>query len=203
LTVQNNRCIILIQLLSAALILFTNCRVPTTARDWLYHEESFDKFYYIARKEVMDTAIETDWVYSVETSVIQMKNFHQNFFPKHSTLCGKYTAYAIYKSNELISSFNDYPFPIHLTRKQTEQPSYTRITLVFSLGNLTVVVAKAQTGWKQLPYLPIYFVYFCLWVPCSLHPIFCNFRPFQLEKHLQLPFPHQAHSTIIGISIFI
>ena len=192
---------------------------PTTVRDWQYHEESFDKFYYIARKEVLDTATWKPLGYVFILSRPKRysdEKFSPELFSKTFNLMPENMpayAYAIYKSKELISSFNDYPFPIHLTRKQTEQPSYTRINkdgyseLWYSASsNLIVVIAKAQNRWLET--ITLFAYLFCVFLFMGAMFLLVRFvtqfgfRPSNWKKHLQLTFRTQVHSTIIGISIF-
>lgn len=192
---------------------------PTTVRDWQYHEESFDKFYYIARKEVVDTASAKPIGYVFILSRPKRysdEKFSPELFSKTFNLVPENMpayAYAIYKNKELIGSYNDYPFPIHLTRRQTEQPSYSKINkdgyseLWYSASsNLMVVIAKPQNKWLET--ITLFSYLFCVFL--LMGAVFriirfvsqSGFRPSNWRKQLQLTFRTQVHTTIIGISIF-
>lgn len=191
----------------------------TSAGDWQYYEESFDKFYYIARKVVTDTASKNTLGYVFVIS--RPKRYaDEKFNPELFTQSGKQLpnntqsdAYAIYKDKELISSVNDYPFPIHLAEKE---PGQTAIKKVNRKGyselwytpssNLTVVIAKSQN--RLLETVTLFAYLFCLFLlllaSFSLVQI-CLQLGLRIEdwkKHLQLTFRTQVHTTIIGISIF-
>ena len=99
----------------------------TSVGDWQYYEESFDKFYYIARKVVVDTASKSIQGYVFVIS--RPKRYaDEKFSPEIFSQSGNQMpnniqadAYAIYKGRELIRSVNDYPFPIHLDVKEHGQ----------------------------------------------------------------------------------
>lgn len=192
---------------------------PTSVRDWQYHEESFNKFYYIARKVVMDTSRQGIIGYVFILSRPKRyadEKFSPELFSKTFNLVPENMppyAYAIYKNKELISSFNDYPFPIHLTHRQPEQTMYERVNrngyseLWYTASStLLVVIAKPENQLLETITLFAYlFVVFLLMVAVFEIIRFLikfGFHPAGWKKQLQLTFRTQVQSTIIGISIF-
>ncbi|NCU05470.1 MAG: hypothetical protein GXC73_15980, partial [Chitinophagaceae bacterium] len=192
---------------------------PTSVRDWQYYEESFDRFYYIARKEVVDreTGRLTGFIFLVSRPKrYSDEKFYPELFSKSFNLLPDNApayAYAIYKNKELITSANDYPFPIHLTQEQENKSTYTRIKkngyleLWYSASkSLTVVVTKPQNNLLES-------ITLFAWLFCVFLLMLTIFRMVQYllrlgvnrsqwKQHLQLTFRTQVHTTIIGISIF-
>ncbi|HTH31492.1 MAG TPA: hypothetical protein VL946_09075, partial [Lacibacter sp.] len=130
---------------------------PTSGGDWQYYEESFDKFYYIARRAVHDK--ETNQVIGYVFIISRPKRyadekFNPELFSRTFSLLPDNMAsyaYAIYKNKELISAVNDYPFPIHLNSTKNARPpieqkrrnGYSELWYTVS-KDLTVVVVKPQ-----------------------------------------------------------
>lgn len=190
---------------------------PTSVRDWQYHEESFDKFYYIARKEVKDTSsnkllgyvfiLSRPKHYSDEKIASQLFSKVTNPLPESMP---EYS-YAVYKNKELINSFNDYPFPIHLNNVQAEQLSYKKVQrngyseLWYTSANLTVIVAKQENRLLETITLFAYLFFVFLLMMAAFRSIqFLTRTGFNLSRwkeELQLTFRSQVHTTIIGISI--
>ena len=192
---------------------------PTSFRDWHYYEESFDKFYYIARKDVVDR--ETNALMGYVFVLSRPKRYaDQKFYPELFAKSMNETdddaalyAHAIYKNRELISSVNDYPFPIHLTSEQLDRPSleqkqrngYSELWYT-ATKNLTVVVVKPQN--KLLETITLFAYLFCVFL-LMLSLFRLVQRSLKLggnlsgwKKEWQLTFRTQVHTTIIGISIF-
>lgn len=191
----------------------------TTVRDWQYYEESFDKFYYIARKDVIDR--ETNDLLGYVFILSRPKRYADaKFYPELFSTSINETAdnadsyaYAIYKNRELISSVNDYPFPIHLTSATPSRPSlerqqrngYSELWYT-ATKNLTVVVVKPQN--KVLETITLFAYLFCVFL-LMLSLFRLVQRVLKLggkwanwKQQWQLTFRTQVHTTIIGISIF-
>ncbi len=192
---------------------------PTTVKDWQFYEESFDKFYYIAKKEI--TNPQTKRIEGYVFLIARPKRyadekFDPQLFSKTFNLLPESMpsyAYAVYKNKELISSYNDYPFPVHLTRQQSKQPSFTKVKhngfseLWYNASsNLTVVIAKPQN--KLLETITLFAYLFCVFLLMVAAYRIVRFitqfglKPAGWKDHLQLTFRTQVHTTIIGISIF-
>ena len=192
---------------------------PTTVKDWQYYEESFDKFYYIAKKEIADP--ETKKLQGYVFIISRPKRyadekFDPQLFSKTFNLLPESMpsyAYAVYKNKELISSFNDYPFPVHLTVQQSEQPSFSKIKRngyselwYTASSNLMVVIAKPQN--KLLETITLFAYLFCVFLMMVVFFRVIRFisqfglKPSGWKSQLQFTFRTQVHTTIIGISVF-
>lgn len=191
----------------------------TSVRDWQYYEESYDKFYYIARKDVVnpETTELMGYVFILSRPKRYAdEKFYPELFSRTVNQSGDNTAshaYAIYKNGELINSFNDYPFPIHLKETKTERPTYERVQrngyseLWYTASkNLTVVVVKAQN--KVLETITLFAYLFCVFLlMLSLFRLVqrilqLGINRAEWKEQWQLTFRTQVHTTIIGISIF-
>lgn len=192
---------------------------PTSVRDWQYYEESFDKFYYIARRDVTDR--ETNQVIGYVFIISRPKRYaDEKFYPELFSRTFNLLpddmpsyAYAIYKNKELISSVNDYPFPIHLndTKKarllieQKKKNGYSELWYSTS-KDLTVIVVKPQN--RLLEGITLFAYLFCVFlIMLALfrlvqYVLQLGIKPEKWKEHLQLTFRTQVHTTIIGISIF-
>jgi signal transduction histidine kinase len=190
----------------------------TSVGDWKYYEESFDKFYYIARKVVVDlTSTNTQgYVFVISRPKRYAdEKFNPELFSQStnpSSNSHQFDAYAIYKSGELINSVNDYPFPIHL---DVVKPGQTTIKKVIQKGyselwytpskNLTVVIAKSQN--RLLETITLFAYLFCVFLLMLTffrlvqYFLQLGFRTARWKNQLQLTFRTQVHTTIIGISI--
>ncbi|MFY7839569.1 MAG: HAMP domain-containing protein, partial [Lacibacter sp.] len=191
----------------------------TSSSEWKYYEESFDKFYYIARKAVADTAADQKQGYVFVISRPKRyadEKFNADIFYRSDTKVPDNTvayAYAIYKGTELINSVNDYPFPIHLdslskgdkTERRVNKKGYSELWYS-STSNLTVIIAKSQN--RLLETITLFAYLFCVFLlmlaSFRLVQYFLQLglRPAEWKAHLQLTFRTQVHTTIIGISIF-
>lgn len=191
----------------------------TSVREWQYYEESYDKFYYITRKEVVDKA--TNRIQGYVFVISRPKRYTDEkfnpdiFYRADSKVPDNMHsyAYAIYKGKELISSVNDYPFPIHLssrnksetTERKVNKNGYSELWYTSS-NNLTVVIAKSQN--RLLETITLFAYLFCVFLlmlaAFRLVQYFLQLglRPAEWKAHLQLTFRTQVHTTIIGISIF-
>lgn len=190
-----------------------------TNADWRYYEESFDKFYYLSRRELTDTSSFKAKGYVFVLSKPRRysgEKFYPELFSKTFNLQTDFTpayAYAIYKNDELVNSYNDYAFAIHLPLHHTT-PSGFHEHIVDGFSELwynatpsrAVVVVKRKDGWLQAITLFAYlFLLFLL--------MFVLFRILQmvLENKLRLQkwkatvqfnFRTQVHTTITAISVF-
>jgi two-component system, NtrC family, nitrogen regulation sensor histidine kinase NtrY len=187
--------------------------------DWRYYEESFDKFYYLARREVTDIATFKTKGYVFVLSKPRRysgEKFYPELFSKTFNLQTDFTpayAYAIYKNDELVNSYNDYPFAIHLPPHHTT-PSGFHEHAVDGFSELwynatpsrAVVVVKRKDGWLQAITLFAYlFLVFLM--------MFVLFRVLQTvsqnklslkkwKQTAQFNFRTQVHTTITAISVF-
>jgi signal transduction histidine kinase len=190
----------------------------TSVRDWRYYEESFDKFYYLAKKEVTDTTTKKNLGYLFILS--RPKRFtDQKFYPELfsktynlQTDNSPFYAYAIYKNKKLINHFNDYQFPIQLGTEEYDQPGFFEkkrngySELWYNISNdATVVIAKDENRVLETITLFAYLFFVFLIMGASYSVIQflskVHWRLAALKEQLQFTFRTQVHATIIGISV--
>jgi signal transduction histidine kinase len=192
---------------------------PTTVGAWRYYEGSFDKFYYLTKKEVTDTSLKAVAGYMFIVSRPRRysdEKFYPELFSKTFNALPENTpsyAYALYKNNELVSSFNDYPFKIHITEKDVKPLAYQRLKRndyselwYADSKDRTVVISKQQN--QALENITLFSVLFCVFL--LLLGIY-RFSEMIMHYRLKLnawklgmmfTFRSQVHTTIIAISIF-
>lgn len=191
---------------------------PLAGGEWRYYEEAYDRFYYIARREIIDTTSfkqrGTVFILSKPRRYTGEK-FYPELFSKTFNLQAEDVpayAYAMYKKGELISSYNDYPFPIHLPAHHTA-PSGFHSHVVNGYSELwfnaspdrAVVVVKKKDGWLQAITLFAYLflIFLLMW---AVYRLFRFIVKLQQQSNvwwdqLQLNFRSQVHTTITAISI--
>lgn len=160
-----------------------NLQSKNSAGNWKYYEQAFDKFYYLAKKEVTDINSFATRGYVFVLSKPRRysgEKFYPELFSKtfnqQSENSPSY-AYAIYKNGELINSYNDYPFPIHSPELKVEFSGFNE-QQINSFSELwysaspdrTVVVVKRIDGWLQAITLFAYLflVFLIMWTAYRL-----------------------------------
>ncbi len=192
---------------------------PTTVRDWQYYEESFDQFYYLAKKEITDTAEKKILGYVFILSSPRRyadEKFYPELFSKTYNLSPENTpayAYAIYKNGKLVNSYNDYPFKINLEESEIytggylkkKNKGYSELWFAESKERM-VIIARQQS--KLLESITLFAYLFCIFL--LLMAIFwlaeiiskTGLKRSKWKQMLELTFRSQVHVTIIGISVF-
>jgi two-component system, NtrC family, nitrogen regulation sensor histidine kinase NtrY len=191
---------------------------PLPSGEWRYYEESFDRFYYIARREMLDTGNFKVRGYVFVLSKPRRysgEKFYPELFSKTFNLQPEDVpayAYAMYKNGELINSYNDYPFPIHLPEHHSS-PSGFHAHIVNGYSELwfnaspdrAVVVVKRKDGWLQAITLFawLFLIFLLMW---AVNHLFRFIVKLQQQtgswwEQLQLNFRSQVHTTITAISI--
>jgi two-component system nitrogen regulation sensor histidine kinase NtrY len=191
---------------------------PTEVKDLMYHREAFDKFSYIVRRVVEDSAHQSRLGY-VFLVARPKKVESEAFYPQLMTspvdegnANSPEYAYAIYDSLELIKNNNDYPFAIHLTDKDIPIGEYeTRTHNGFkefwykTEGKIIVVVRKAQ---YFIEAITLFAYLFCLFLLLSGTMqlvgflIRARFRWSNIKELWQVNIRTQVHLTITFISLF-
>ena len=190
----------------------------TSVRDWRYYEESFDKFYYLAKKEVTDTATKKPlgflFILSRPKRFTDQK-FYPELFSKTYNLQAAnspFYAYAIYKNKKLINHFNDYQFPIQLGTDASDQPGFFEKNrngyseLWYNISNeATVIIVKDENRVLETITLFAYlfFVFLIMGAGYSVIQFLSkvHWRFAALKEQLEFTFRTQVHATIIGISV--
>lgn len=191
---------------------------PTNVADMRYFEKAFDKFAYISRKMVTDTAgVAIGYVfilsepkkYKNDALVPELFRTRKDFLPdEYSPIY----SYAIYNNKELIDYFNDYAFPTRLTDKQLPPNNFTYRwnegydELWYRDNNKVVIIARLNNLWLESLTLVAYlFTTFLLLLgifQVTSVLIRSRMRLSILRKELQLNLRTQVHGTIIFISLF-
>ncbi len=192
---------------------------PTSVRDWRYYEESFDRYYYIARRVVTDTSgvLPQGFVFIIsKPGRYADDKFHPELFSKQyrsqSNRLSDYS-YAVYKKGRLITANTDYAFPVLLNNQSTKSSGfeskkkngfselwYTASadrTVVVVRSNAILIEAITLFAW-------IFFVFLLLWAIYRMVRLFlkCGLNWSLWRQQLQLNFRTQVLTTIIVISIF-
>ncbi|HEX4957152.1 MAG TPA: HAMP domain-containing sensor histidine kinase [Lacibacter sp.] len=192
---------------------------PLPGGEWRYYEESYDRFYYIARREIVDTSSfqqrGTVFIISKPRRYTGEK-FYPELFSKTFNVKAEDVpayAYAMYKRGELINSYNDYPFPIHLPKHHTvpsgfhshDVNGYSELWFNAS-ADRAVVVVKKKDSWLQAITLFAYLflIFLLMWAVYRLFRflVMLQQQPGRWWEYLQLNFRSQVHTTITAISIF-
>ena len=191
----------------------------TTSSEWRFYEESFDKFYYIARKEVLDTNTFRPnghlFVISRPRTYTSGK-FNPELFSRTFNLQSENTpdySFAIYKNGALINSFNDYPFAIHLPKDEIIQRGfqkkiklgYSEMWYQTSRDRAVIVVRKENPLMEIITLFAYLFCTFLLsWAIYRTLRFVYHFgrRPHHWKQELQMRFRTQVHTTIITVTIF-
>ncbi len=92
---------------------------PTTIPNLMYYEKAYDKFSYIYKKVIQDGAGRISGYlfvqaeprsYKSEGLAPQLTQQRKEYLPEYSPVY----SYAIYSNNELVTYYNNYPFPTEL-----------------------------------------------------------------------------------------
>jgi two-component system, NtrC family, nitrogen regulation sensor histidine kinase NtrY len=191
---------------------------PTTVRDWQYHEESYDQFYYLAKREIRDTAKKTLGYVFILSSPRRYadEKFYPELFSKTYNLSPENTpayAYAIYKNGKLINSYNDYPFTTHLQDDEIytsgyvkkKNKGYTELWYAESKERMVVIARRQNMLLESITLFAYLFCIFLLMV--AVYRVAevvsrAGLKRYKWKQILSLTFRSQVHATIIGISIF-
>ncbi|NOT50551.1 MAG: HAMP domain-containing histidine kinase [Chitinophagaceae bacterium] len=202
-----------------ALSTILNVQTKPTNRDGLYYyETAFDKFNYITRRDVTDSAGNKLGSFFI---VSNYKNFSQDALfpelfkqfsqtdPEESPIYST----AIYDNDTLISPLGKYPFATSITPDQVPKDEFIQRTngdfneLWHRAGNKKVVVI-ARKKETTIETITLFSYIFCSFLFLVAVVQFISFilrtalSRKKLRELLQLNIRTQVHSTIIFISIF-
>ncbi|MBS1667464.1 MAG: HAMP domain-containing histidine kinase [Bacteroidetes bacterium] len=192
---------------------------PTGLAGLHYYEKSFDKYTYIYKKKITDTASKVLGYMYILSDLKDDKNdelspelFNQQkreFFPEYSP---EYS-YAVYDKNELVDYGNNYPFPSFLTTSQFPKLDYERrrngsyeelwhrVT-----DDKIVVIAKKDNSLLEsvtlFAYLFTSFIILLALVRIVSLLIATRLHLSRIRPYMRLNIRTQIHATIISISLF-
>lgn len=190
----------------------------TDTEGLFYYETSFDKFNYITRRDVKDTAGNKLGSFFI---VSNLKNYSRDALfpelfkqfkeaaPENSPIYSS----AVYDSLRLVSPPGNYPFPIWLTASEVPKEEFSskinddHDELWFKAGSeKVVVVARKKEATIEMitlfSYIFCSFLVLVAFVQLVTLILRTGYNRERLRKMFQLNIRSQVHSTIIFISIF-
>ena len=190
---------------------------PTGISDLFYYDESYDRFSYIIRKNVIDTGGTTlGYIFILarskkyKTDALYPELFsrgNENAIENSSVY-----AFAVYNNLQLISNHNDYAFATKLNKEQVPKEEFELNTkgdyaeLWYKAGPGNVVIIAKQDNFI-IEAITLFSYLFCAFLMVT--GIFWIFNIFirsrlkreQFKNYWQLSIRNQIHGTIIFISI--
>ncbi|HEY6064394.1 MAG TPA: histidine kinase, partial [Chitinophagaceae bacterium] len=191
---------------------------PTNINGLYYYETSPDRFNYITRRDVTDTAnkkLGSFFIVSNPKNSSQDALFPELFRqfqqtePENSPIYSK----AVYVNRRLVSPPGNYPFATWLKDSEIPREEFERRTngdfdeLWYRVGNEKVVVIARERETiietiTLFSYIFCSFLFLVAFVQLISFILKTRFKRKELRKLLQLNIRSQVHSTIIFISIF-
>ncbi len=191
---------------------------PTETEGLFYYETSFDKFNYITRRDVTDTADRKQGSFFI---VSNLKNYSRDALfpelfrqfkatdPENSPIYSN----AVFDSLRLISPPGNYPFPIWLTANEVPKEEFQQRKngdydeLWYKAGNekIVVIARKKQATIETITlfsYIFCSFLFLVVFVQLISFILKTGYNWSGLKKLFQLNIRSQVHGTIIFISIF-
>ena len=190
---------------------------PTRIPDLYYYDEAYDRFSYISKKTLTDTAGKTLGYVFILASPKKFKgdalspqlfSRGQNNSIENSSLY----AFAIYNNWKLITSHNDYPFATSLNKKNFTQRQFTirpkkdynELWYYAGADKMIVIAKKNSLSIESITLFSYLFCGFLLltaifWLVNML--IKSRFKFQRLRSYWQLSIRNQIHGTIIFISV--
>jgi len=191
---------------------------PTQTEGLYYYETSFDKFNYITRRDITDSADRKQGSFFI---VSNLKNYSRDaLFPElfrqfKETDAENSPIYsnAIYDSLRLVSPPGNYPFPIWLTANEIPKEEFRQVIngdydeLWYRAGSEKVVVIarKKETTIETITlfsYIFCSFLFLVAFVQLISLILKTGYNWLGLRKLFELNIRSQVHSTIIFISVF-
>jgi two-component system, NtrC family, nitrogen regulation sensor histidine kinase NtrY len=192
---------------------------PTTIPNLMYYEKAYDKFSYIYKKTIQNKSGKISGYlfvqaeprsYKSEGLAPQLTQQRKEYLPEYSPVY----SYAIYSDNELITYYNNYPFPTQLNdsilpRKDFEQRrnnGYDELWHTVSDDKIIVIAKKDNLLIEAITLFSYLFSAFLILVALfSVSTILIQTRLHwqQLKKFLQLNIRSQIQTTIIFVSLFL
>jgi len=192
---------------------------PTTIPDLMYYEKAYDKFSYIYKKVIQDRRGKISGYlfvqaeprsYKSEGLVPQLTQQHKEYLPQYSPVY----SYAIYSDNQLVTYYNNYPFPTELNDTlipkkdfvQRKSNGYDELWHTVSDDKIIVIAKKDNLLIEAITLFSYLFSAFLIlvalfWVSSVLIQTRLHWK--QLKEFLQLNIRTQIQTTIIFVSLFL
>ena len=190
---------------------------PTTFPDLFYYDEAYDRFTYICKKDIKDSAerllgyvfiLATPKKY--KTDALYPELFLRGY--DNSIENSPVYSYAIYNKLNLIYNHNDYAFPSQLTPEQVPKTDFEtfRKNGYFELwyragADKVVIMAKEDNFFIES--ITLFSYLFCAFLFVTGIFWFFNaivrsrLRWSKMRTHWQMSIRNQVHSTILFISL--
>lgn len=190
---------------------------PTGISDLFYYDEAYDRFSYISKKTLLDTASR---VMGYVFILASPKKFTGDALYPELFSRGKFNsiensslyAFAIYNKWKLITSHNDYPFATSIKKERFSQQqfsliprkNFTELWYYAGADKLIVIAKKNSLSIESITLFSYLFCGFLLltaifWLLNVL--IRSRLRFSKLRTFWQLSIRNQIHGTIIFISV--
>lgn len=192
---------------------------PTGKRGLYYFDESYDKFSYISRIEVKDGSAKLIgylFVVSRPEGFRSAALYPELFGRGRNSAIEQSNLYAIatYRNWKLTGSYNEYPFPIEITRPERALPEFSvrdgkagfdELWHYPGSGNLVIISRQNRSLLEGITVFSYVFCSFLmltaiLWVFSNL--ISSLFQLGTLQGMWKANIRNQVHGTIILLSIF-
>jgi len=198
------------------MVLNTQAR-PTGVADLYYYDESYDRFSYISKKNIIDTAGKTlGYVFILANpKKNRPEALYMELFSKgHNNAIENSTVYAfaVYNNLQLIDNHNDYAFATKLTGGDVPKEEFeirknkNYDELWYKAGPAKVVVIVKENNFL-IESITLFSYLFCAFLLVTgifyLLNIFVRSRlsKVRFKNYWQLSIRNQIHGTIIFISI--
>jgi signal transduction histidine kinase len=186
--------------------------------DLYYYDVSYDRFNYISKKEITDTAGNRQGYIFIVSKPKKYKGdaLYPELFSKgnnNSIESSTVYAFAIYNNNQLSTSYNDYPFTTNIDNNSFSYNEFRTVNKngyeeLWYKANADKVIVIARQDRFYVESLTLFAYLFCSFLVIT---IFFNLisqflsdrknRP-DVRSFWQFTIRNQVHGTIILISIF-
>jgi signal transduction histidine kinase len=191
---------------------------PTAYPDLFYYDVSYDRFNYISKKQITDTAGKLQGFAFILSRPKKYKSdaLYPELFSKgnaNSIESSSMYSFAVYNKNQLINSYNNYPFPTIISNVSLANNEFKTKRnnwydeLWYNAGDdRIIVIAKRDNFLMEAITLFAYLFFSFLTITALFNLLNVLMRGrFNLKKtrsFLQLTIRNQVHGTIILISLF-
>ena len=192
---------------------------PTTIPNLMYYEKTYNEFSYIYKKQIENSAGKTEGYifvqaesksYKTEGLAPQLTQQRKEYLPQYSPVY----SYAIYNDNELVTYFNNYPFPTELDDsllprqdyEQRKNNGYDELWHIASDNEIIVIAKRDNLLIEAITLFAYLFSAFLIlvalfWLSSVL--IQTRLHWSQLKRFLELNIRSQIQTTIIFVSLFL
>lgn len=189
----------------------------TSITDLRYFAKTFDKFAFISRKVITDSAgLNMGYLFILsEPRNYKMEALVPRLFKQSRELLPEYApnySYALYRNFELSQYYNDYPFPTHLSADRIPKGGYyiKKVGDYEQLwyrhaGDKVVVIVKKDNSFIEaitlFAYLFSTFLFLLATYRFATMLIRSRLKKSVLRQNFQFSIRSQIHSTIIMVSL--